>query len=146
MTAFSAFWKSLKHDSRAEDKSVERDYRERDYPQNRFLFGAGREVIDILFSRLYHVSHKHIAPEEADHTENIDYRADDQKVADIFLSDRSSQFYQREYDSVEKIREQIYSGSDSVSFFFVVVFFVVVFFSSFSFAILSPLKLFPIIT
>ena len=67
------------------------------------------------------MSYEHIAPEKADHTEDIDDRADDQEAVDIILSDRSSQLNEREHNSVDKIREQIDRQSDPVALLLVVV-------------------------
>ena len=108
-------------ESRAEEQCVKREQRRRENPQHKLFLRAGREVIDVLLSRLYHVGDEHIAPEKAYHPEDIDDRADDQKTVDIILSDRSVQLNEREYNSVNKIRKQINRRGNSVSLLFVVI-------------------------
>ena len=111
----------LKIESGAEKQRVKREQCRRENPQHKLFLRAGREVIDVLLSRFYHMGDKHIAPEKADHAENVDNRADDQKTVDIILSDRSVQLNEREYNSVNKIREQINRRSYPVSLLFVVI-------------------------
>ena len=64
---------------------------------------------------------KHIAPEEADHAENIDDRADDKKRSHVILCNRSAQLDQREYNSITQIRKKIERRSNAIAFLFIVV-------------------------
>ena len=70
----------LEIDAGAEDERVKEEHRCRDDPERDFLFCAGGEVIDVVLSGLDHMRDKHISPEEADHAEDVDDRADDQEA------------------------------------------------------------------
>ena len=64
---------------------------------------------------------EHITPEEADHTEDVDDRADDQKALHARSCDRTSELDKREHDGITQIRKQIERRSDSIAFLFIVV-------------------------